>query len=95
MTERQARKLYEIFTGKYSDKENFKIDIGDLNNLSLLGICTKIEYICKKEHLKDKNETIYFHDFKNVILLLANNEGTLILVSPDKKLKITDRGVIG
>jgi len=89
MTGLKAKELYKKFFGRDS-KKNFKINLQPMENLTLLGITHKIEYIAKKSQFRDKEGIIYVHEFKQPVLLLTNGKD-LILYG---EIKIDERGII-
>lgn len=91
MTKNKARQLYKKFFGRTSRNE-FKIDLGHLKNMTFLGVPTRIEYFANKKQHGGK-DTVYYHDFENEPVLLTNNQGVLIIYDP--QIKITDRGIEG
>lgn len=90
MTKNQAKKLYKKFFGRNS-KNEYKINLGNLKNLTMIGIPTRIEYFASKNQYGGE-DTIYYHDFENEPVILTNGN---VLIIYDPKIRITERGIEG
>lgn len=91
MSEKDLKKLYDDFHGTLGN-EDFEIDIAQMEEFTLLGVCTAVEYATFKKHLGDKENEIYRHEFENHVILVTNGEELIIY---GKHIKITDRGIEG
>lgn len=89
MTEKKAKNIYKKFFGRKS-KKVFNITLGDMSNLTLLGVIHKIEYIAKKNQFGDKENIIYVHEFKQPVKILWNGKDIIL----HGNIKVTERGII-